>query len=432
MREQLFQLVKREKGDRSLFGRKAETKKFFRNRDDEDSGEVHYTEHAPVQFSEPKKEKNEGYAIQKYTDVKRGVIFDRHRTQRTTHIKIQNHVLIEVLEPFLRQYDHDFTDGTVLIAAPFEVLFFARHEIQRKYVAAEQGSEEHEMLDHLINDVLQDDLWDLINESQELENGNLISWSLLWTLFERGSIVIAKETEGYEQAYQIIESDYKDVSGSPLFYDIKVQFIHFNGVQFGYEEKYLTIPYFSGKKCITELDAYPLRLAKQSEYLRKTLIDRGNKVLDYQDVQHVQIKPATVDETRINYDELMKDLGRGDVGRMHRTLLDQYTDPFQVYGRAIVDFYTAMKRNSQWNKTLRPLEYRIDVKADPNDKGKRKESDGEERPKIVTTGIDGTMRRPNEAMQKANRELVAQDENNILLMYPLLYAFSLESRKWGK
>jgi hypothetical protein len=424
--------VKKDRGDRPLFGRKAQIKTFFRDHGAEDSGTLAYTEHAPVQFSEPKKEKYEGFAIQKFTDKKIGIVFDRHPTLRTSHIKIQSPILCNILEPLLRPYDLNFMDGCVNILAPFEPLFFTRHDIHRKSLLYSEGTEEREHLDLLINDVLQKDLWQLIKEAEDLENENKTTWNLLWTLFPRGSIVIAKEHDGYEQAYQILDTEYKDEADSPLFYDIRCQSIHFNGLQFGFQERYRTIPHFTGKKCITDLDVYPLRLAKQSEYLRKTLLERGKKVLDYQDVHHVQIKPATVDKTRPNYDELMKDLGRGDVSHKHYLLYDTGTDRGQVHGRAIVDFYTAAKRNPKWNQAVKPLDGPAVRDVDPYGKGKGKATDLEERPRNITTGVDDSMRRPNKALQEANKELVMQDENNFVFMSPLLHAFSLESRKWSR
>ena len=316
-KDQLFQLVKKDKRDTPLFGRKAQTKKFFPDPDAEDSNTLAYTEHAPVQLAEPKKEKYEGFAIQKFNHKKSSIIFDRHPTLQTAYIKIQSPILCEILEPLLRPYDLNFTDGYVTILAPFKPLFFARHDIHQKALQYSLGTPEREHLDLLVNDMLQEDMWKLIKETEDLENENQITWPLIWTLFPYGSIVIAKEGDGHEQAYEILTTEYKNEEDSPLFYDIKCQYIQFDGVQFGFQERYRTIPYFTGKKCITDLDVYPLRLAKRVDHLRKTLIERGKKVLSYQDVHHVQIKPATVDKIRPNYEELMKDLARGDVSNKH-------------------------------------------------------------------------------------------------------------------
>ena len=317
MKDQLFHLVKKDRGERPPRGQKSTIKQFFRNREAEESGTLAYTEYAPVLFSEPKRERFEEFAIQRFSDKKRGIVFDGHSRLKTSHIKVQSPILCEILEPLLRPYDLDFTDGYVDIIAPFEPLFFARHDIYRKFLSVKDDqSIETEHLDLLIKEVLQKDLYDLITEAEENEKENRTTWNLLWTLFPRGSIVIAKEEDGYEQAYQVLDTEYKQEDDSPLFYDIKCQFIHYNGLQVGYQERYRTIPHFNGKKGITELDVYPLRLAKRSDHFREKLIERGKQVLEYQDIHHVQVKPAVVDQKRPNYDELMKDLGRGDVSRI--------------------------------------------------------------------------------------------------------------------
>jgi hypothetical protein len=326
--------VRKERGKTpSFFGRTSKVKTFFRDRDGEDPDTVAYTEHVPVLFPEPKKEKYDSVAIQKFTDRRRGIIFDRYPTLQTTHIKIQSPILCRELQPLLKPYDVDFEDGYAEIFAPFKPLFFARHEIYRRSRQFDEGTEEREHLDLLLNDVLNEDMWQLIKEVDDLENENKITWPLLWALFPNESVVIVREHEGHEQAYQILHTDYADDNGTPLFFDIRCQYVHFNGLQFGLLEKDQTIPYFTGKKCITDLDVYPLRLAKQSSYLQQKLISRGKKVLDYQDVHHVEINPATIDTTRPNYYEVMKDLGRGEVGfciakcdSCFRLIMNRFTD----------------------------------------------------------------------------------------------------------
>ena len=96
-----------------------------------------------------------------------------------------------------------------------------------------------------------------------------------------------------------------------------------------------------------------------------------------------------------------------------------------------MDFYTAAKRNSKWNQAVKPLyDHTLRDRA-PDGKGKGKAVILEEASSTITTGIDGSMKRPNKALQEKNKELVMQDEKNFVLMCHLLHAFSLESRKWS-
>jgi hypothetical protein len=176
--------VRKERGKTpSFFGRTSKVKTFFRDRDGEDPDTVAYTEHVPVLFPEPKKEKYDSVAIQKFTDRRRGIIFDRYPTLQTTHIKIQSPILCRELQPLLKPYDVDFEDGYAEIFAPFKPLFFARHEIYRRSRQFDEGTEEREHLDLLLNDVLNEDMWQLIKEVDDLENENKITWPLLWALF---------------------------------------------------------------------------------------------------------------------------------------------------------------------------------------------------------------------------------------------------------
>jgi hypothetical protein len=307
-------LVRKDKTPKSsLFGKTSKVKTFFRDRGNEESGTFAFTEHVPVLLPDARKEKYDSVAIQKLTDRKRGIVFDRYPTIHTTHVRIQSPILCKELEPILKPYDVDFSDDYAEIAAPFKPLFFARHEIFRRSRDFEVGTEEREHFDLLLKEVIRDDMGDMIKEVEDLEKQNKITWLFLWALFPPKGIVVATEIEGHEQAYQVLRTEYADDDGTPLFFDLRCQYVHFNGLQFGLLEKDQTIPYFTGKKSITELDVCPLRLASESNYLRQKLLTRGKKVLEYQDVRHVQIKPTVIDITRPNYDELLKDLGRGDV-----------------------------------------------------------------------------------------------------------------------
>ena len=96
-----------------------------------------------------------------------------------------------------------------------------------------------------------------------------------------------------------------------------------------------------------------------------------------------------------------------------------------------MDFYTAAKRNPRWSKAVKPLDGPTLRDMESDGKGKGTITDVGESSKFLPTEADGSTRRPNKAMQQANKEHVMQDDNKLLLMYPLLHAFSLVSRKWS-
>jgi hypothetical protein len=101
-----------------------------------------------------------------------------------------------------------------------------------------------------------------------------------------------------------------------------------------------------------------------------------------------------------------------------------------------VDFYTGARRNDKWNRPVKPL-YGDDDESKsfatlPSWKGKGKALDAAAPSKVLSTTIDGSVQRPNETVQEVNKAFVTQDDTNLVLMCPMLHAFSLRTRKWSE
>ncbi|CAM1509521.1 Fc.00g032600.m01.CDS01 [Cosmosporella sp. VM-42] len=451
----LFQLVhRRKRGRADDFGRKAQVGQFMRDRENAEQGELLYTDHIPPRLPQNKNPKRDVQAIQKFMDRGNTLLFDRHPNLRTTNIRIQSPILRAELRTMLADYDLDFDDEDgVLISAPFEPLFFARHDIWRRFqrlkeLMDESGEEEEadlaETYDHmklLIEEVLNDDMAMWIEEAENLRKEKKISYNLLWTLFPHGSIVVAKDFAGYQQAYQVQKFEYVamgDDSHAPVMFDITCKCVYFDAYRFGFVTKSLTIGFFTGKKDLKDLDIIPLEVLPNFKELSRQMIKRGRKMLQYQDVQHVQIKPAQLENSQQNYDEILKDLARAD-----------------THGRAIVDFFTGVRRNARWRQTVKPLEDpqpSLDTSsesAQAKAKGKGKAGVGEPShgnqtannvsftddlgrtsSRAATTEELGSTKRPSKAIQEDNKRLVELDDVNSLLMCPLLHVFSLRSKMW--
>jgi hypothetical protein len=326
----LFRLVhKRKRAHADNFGRKAQVGQFVRDRENANQGELLYTEHIPTRLPQNKNSKRDAQAIQKFLDRDRALLFDRYPNLKTTDIRIQSPLLRAELRTILNGYELDFDDEDgVIISAPFEPLFFTRHAIWRRFKqleelqsdnAEEDDTELAETYAHmklLIDDVLNDAMADWIEEADNLRQEKKITYNLLWTLFPYKSIVVANDIAGYQQAYQVEKFEYvsmTDESRVPVMFDMTCQYVHFDAYRFGFLTKQLTIGYFTGKKDLKDLDITPLEAVADPKELRRKLILRGKKMLLYQGVQHIQIKPAQFDTSRQNYDEILRDLGRADV-----------------------------------------------------------------------------------------------------------------------
>lgn len=310
------------------YGRKAQSGQFVRDRENAGEGELLYTEHMPAKLPYNKDAKRNALAIHTYMDRKRSPVFDRHPRLKTTHIRIQSPILRAELRNIIRGYNLDFdNEDGVTIYAPFEPLFYARHDIWRRFEelvelksnAPEDDVELLEKCDHmklLIDDVLNGAMGEIIEEAENLELQKKITYNLLWTLFPHRSIVLTKDIAGYRQAYQVRKYEYlsmTDETRVPVMFDLTCQYVHFDSFQFGFLPKSLPIGHFEGVKDIEDLDIVPLGAFPEDDELRLQLIERGKKLLDYQDVRHVQINPVELDGSKQNFDEVLKDLGRSEV-----------------------------------------------------------------------------------------------------------------------
>lgn len=330
----LFKLVPRNKRGLAVenFGRKAQTGHFVRDRENATDGELLYTEHMPARLPQNKDAKRNVLAIHTYLDRKQSPVFDRHPRLKTTHIRIQSPILRTELRSIIKgayNLDFDNEDGFT-IYAPFEPVFFARHDIWHRFEeledlkasAAEDDTDLLEKYDHMktfIDDVLNGAMGEIIEEADNLEREEKITYNLLWTLFPHESVIVAKEIVGYQQAYQVEKFEYlsmTDETRLPVMFDLTCQYVHFDAFQFGFLPKSMTIGHFVGKKDVKDLDIVPIKTVPNHEELRSQLVERGKKLLQYQDVKHVQIKPIQLDSARQNFDELLKDLGRSDVSEI--------------------------------------------------------------------------------------------------------------------
>lgn len=366
-------------------------------------------------------------------------------------VKVQSPFLQKELKKHAEIYNVRYDNGCPVFDRPFQPIYFARHELALKQQLYDSSSNEYKLLGYLLDQILNEEIHDIIQESQDLEDEHKITWEYLWTLFEYDSIVVARAPEGHEQAYQVVKVQLLD--DEPPYMNVVCQYVSFDGHRFGFADKTFTLPHFSGKKSISDLAVFPIRLAgrgddSNGEDLSKAFLERGTKVLGYQGVRHVQIVPAKMDRSRENYDQLLKDLGRGDVsGLLLKVLLDdQLINKWQqLHGRAIVDFHTAARRNIRWQESLRPIYDTawVPPKRREDPKGKAPVLDWYDDTAGPSTSVDAEKKPPGPILedsmarlspeeQAKNREYVMNEDENLVIMSPLLHAFSLESKEWGK
>ncbi|KAH0352941.1 P-loop containing nucleoside triphosphate hydrolase protein, partial [Aureobasidium melanogenum] len=142
-----------------------------------------------------------------------------------------------------------------------------------------QTSETELSLKHtqILRDLLFDEFQVLIESSRDMKAQGVMTYEALWTIFEPGTLVYARE-EGQDRVFNMLSSKYGvDKDDKPVF-SLKIRFIDFDGTKFGWTVARINIPEFQGTCPIASLAAYPVEYHSDEANLLKTLIKRGSAV----------------------------------------------------------------------------------------------------------------------------------------------------------
>ncbi|KAG9689190.1 P-loop containing nucleoside triphosphate hydrolase protein, partial [Aureobasidium melanogenum] len=142
-----------------------------------------------------------------------------------------------------------------------------------------QTSETELSLKHtqILRDLLFDEFQVLIESSRDMKAQGVMTYEALWTIFEPGTLVYARE-EGQDRVFNMLSSKYGvDKDDKPVF-SLKIRFIDFDGTKFGWTVARINIPEFQGTCPIASLAAYPVEYHSDEANLLKMLISRGSAV----------------------------------------------------------------------------------------------------------------------------------------------------------
>ncbi|PYH72792.1 ATP-binding protein [Aspergillus vadensis CBS 113365] len=122
-------------------------------------------------------------------------------------------------------------------------------------------------------EVLSTELNDVITRKNDLVLYNVITFNMLWTIFEPGHIILSI-VNGCERAFRLEGGEYTSDSKEFKIYAV---YIDYNGHVFGYRKYNLSIPAFEGTTSIMMLPVIPFEYHNDKHALRKNLILRGQR-----------------------------------------------------------------------------------------------------------------------------------------------------------
>lgn len=218
-----------------------------------------------------------------------GAVLQGSKPMKVTSVEIESSLIIKLIKDLLTEAGIVAAKDTAIkLKAPFEVLYFSYDKITAIRDATGQKSDERAHIDVLI--ALMDDLFeDTATKAQRLLEESLITFPLVWTLFEKGSTVYSR-SDGEERLFKVVQATMDESSLT-----LSTEYVLFDGKFFGWAPQELKIFSFEGTRSISSLPVIPLAFTND-ETLDQRLLDRARKAIEFQAVSYQVYNGLAVDE----------------------------------------------------------------------------------------------------------------------------------------
>lgn len=191
--------------------------------------------------------------------------------QRTT-LQINSQVLKDILKDVIGHYPgQSFHTSDIAIDFPAQCLYHYRPELKAALADLEPDSEDAGHLSLLLQ-FIEEHFADEIKDGDNLREKGLVSYGHLWTIFKPGQLVYA--TRGGQPCAFTLQS-YQYVCGDCPGLRLQVEFVDYDGEDFGTRQSALLIPQFQGARPIASLNALPLAMHADVESITRLLTVRG-------------------------------------------------------------------------------------------------------------------------------------------------------------
>ncbi|KAM0204839.1 hypothetical protein ACHAQI_009788 [Fusarium lateritium] len=264
------------------FGADATIQTLYEGKNSNGQGnEWDWQDYPPKQVPESTAKARDRVAIRVYKvrDIEKTAISGRYPL-KYHRVDIQNPLLLNALEPIVKKENiHlDVHDGASF-KEPFRPLWFCQDEIRDLYKETKQGDPLKGFLQLFLR-ALDEIFRDIKIKRRNLLDKGLTDFRTAWTLFPRDSTVYSFGLNS--EFIGKVEGTEYDTSDGLVQLVITVKVMAFNGEEFVWRRKLLTINEFSGNKPIRDLRHYPFDMHLDRDAIKGRLMARGRKVLDLQ------------------------------------------------------------------------------------------------------------------------------------------------------
>ncbi|KAG4278584.1 hypothetical protein FPRO04_06639 [Fusarium proliferatum] len=217
--------------------------------------------------------------VYKIKDIQKGAISNRYPL-KYHQVDIQNPLLVSAIEPILKKENlHLDVHDIAVFKEPFRPLWFCQDEIRDLYRNTKKEYPLKGYLQLLLR-VFDEIFRDLKIKRRNLLDKDLIDFRTAWTLFPRDSTAYSYGMNS-EFIAKVDGTEY-DTNEGVMQLVLTAKVMAFNGEEFIWRKKSLTINEFAGNKPIRELRHYPFEMHPEKDAIEQRLVSRGRKVLDLQ------------------------------------------------------------------------------------------------------------------------------------------------------
>lgn len=119
----------------------------------------------------------------------------------------------------------------------------------------------------LLYNVLKDELRETVNTRNDLMKEGVMTYELIWTLFEPGSVVLAGKHASRTTSSILTTKGYQ----------VNSQYVDWDGSNFGYANSQTVVPPFAGTRPIKRLAVYPLECHEDAEDIKREIVTRATQ-----------------------------------------------------------------------------------------------------------------------------------------------------------
>ncbi|KAL2876290.1 hypothetical protein SGCOL_008464 [Colletotrichum sp. CLE4] len=166
-----------------------------------------------------------------------------------------------------------YLTSNITVDFPPRSLYHYRKELAETAVNHEPSSDEARHLPLLLN-FIDEEFHDAITGGANLLEQGLMSYEHLWTIFRPGCLVYATRMS-QARVYKL--NSYQYTCGQSPGLQLSVEFVEFDGDEFGTRYESLLIPAFAGASPIASLNALPLAHHPDPDAITRLLTERGRR-----------------------------------------------------------------------------------------------------------------------------------------------------------